>query len=203
MPMSSLDLEEALRRSEEFTARLIESSHDCIKVLDLNGHLLAMNAHGMAALEICDFGPLVGSPWVEFWDGQDREHAKAAIEEARQGKVGRFTGFFPKTQTKTPAWWSVSITAIFDKEGKPEKLLAVSRDVTELKRVEQFLRQSHEALERQVAERNTALREIVEGVEAKVGAQFFPALVQQLAKALDAEYAFVSEFCVDRTKVRT
>jgi formate hydrogenlyase transcriptional activator len=203
MPMPSLDLEEALRRSEEFTARLIESSHDCIKVLDLNGHLLAMNAHGMAALEICDFGPLVGSPWVEFWDGQDREDAKAAMEEARQGKVGRFTGFFPKTQTKTPAWWSVSITAILDKDGKPEKLLAVSRDVTELKRVEQFLRHSHEALERQVTERNTALREIVEGVEAKVGAQFFPALVQQLAKALDAEYAFVSEFCVDRTKVRT
>jgi len=66
--MSSLDLEEALRRSEEFTARLIESSHDCIKVLDLNGHLLAMNAHGMAALEICDFGPLVGSifGWVSW-----------------------------------------------------------------------------------------------------------------------------------------
>lgn len=60
--MSSLDLEEALRRNEELTTRLIESSHDCIKVLDLNGHLLAMNAHGMAALEICDFGPLVGSP---------------------------------------------------------------------------------------------------------------------------------------------
>ena len=59
--------------------------------------------------------PLVGSPWVEFWDGQDRGHAQAAIEEARQGKVGRFTGFFPTTQTKTPAWWSVSITAILDK----------------------------------------------------------------------------------------
>jgi len=30
--MSSPDLEEALRRSEEFAARLIESSRDCIKL---------------------------------------------------------------------------------------------------------------------------------------------------------------------------
>lgn len=208
--MSSPDLEEALRRSEEFAARLIESSRDCIKVLDLQGHLLSINAHGMTALEICDFGPLVGSPWVEFWDGQDREQAKAAIEQARRGQVGRFTGFFPTTETKTPKWWDISVTAILDKNGQPEKLLAVSRDITELKQTEQRLRESQGLLERQVAERNTdlaktsaALREIVEGVEAKVGEQFFPALVQQLAKALGVEYAFMSEFCVDRSMVRT
>jgi PAS domain S-box-containing protein len=210
MPMSSPDLEEALRRSEEFSTRLLESSRDCIKVLDLDGRLLSMNAHGMAALEICDFGPLLGSPWVEFWEGDDRVRAGMAIEEARQGKVGRFTGYFPTTRTKTPKWWDVSVTAILDRNGRPEKLLAVSRDVTELKQVEQRLRESHEALERLVAERNsdlertsTALRDIVEGVECKLGEQFFPALVQRLATALNVTYAFVSEFCVDRTKVRT
>lgn len=208
--MSSSYLEEALRRSEEFAARLIESSRDCIKILDLQGRLLSMNAHGMAALEICDFGPLVGSPWVEFWEGRDRDHAQAAINQACQGKVGQFTGYFPTTRTKTPAWWSVSVTAILDKDGKPEKLLAVSRNVTELKEAERRLRESQSLLEQKVAEGSTnlartsaALREIVEGVEAKVGEQFFPALVQQLAKALDVEYAFVSEFCADRSKVRT
>ena len=208
--MSSPDLAEALRRSEELAARLLESSRDCIKVLDLKGHLLSMNAHGMAALEICDFGPLVGSPWVEFWEGEDQANATTAIEQARQGQVGRFTGYFPTTQTNTPKWWDVSVTAILDKDGKPDKLLAVSRDVTGLKQAEQRLRESQAVLERQVVDRNTdlartsaALREIVEGVEAKVGEQFFPALVQQLAKALGVEYAFVSEFCVDRSKVRT
>ena len=60
MPMSSPNLEEALRQSEELASRLIESSRDCIKVLDLKGHLLSMNAHGMTALEICDFGPMIG-----------------------------------------------------------------------------------------------------------------------------------------------
>ena len=205
--MSSPHLEEALRGSEEFAARLIESSHDCIKVLDLKGHLLSINAHGMTALEIFDFGPLVGSPWIEFWDGQDREHARAAIEQARQGQVGRFTGYFPTTHTKVPKWWDVSITAILDKDGQPEKLLVVSRDITELKQAEQALRQSHEQLEQQVAARtrdlaqtSMVLQEIVEGVESKVGEQFFPSLVQQLATTLGVDYAYISELSEDGTK---
>ena len=115
--MSSPHLEEALRQSEELSSRLIESSRDCIKVLDLKGHLLSMNAHGITALEIRDFGSLIGSLWVEFWDGQDREHARAAIEQARQGQVGRFTGYFPTRQTNIPKWWDVSVTAILDKDG--------------------------------------------------------------------------------------
>jgi formate hydrogenlyase transcriptional activator len=210
MPMSVPHLEEALRRSEEFAARLIESSRDCIKVLDLKGHLLSINAHGMTALEICDIGPLIGSPWIEFWDGQDREHARAAIEQARQGHVGRFTGYFPTTHTKIPKWWDVSITAILDKDRQPEKLLVVSRDITELKQVEQALRQSHEQLEQQVAARTrdlaktgAVLQEIVEGVESKVGEQFFPSLVQQLATALGVNYAYISELSEDSTKFRS
>lgn len=208
--MASPDLEEALRRSEELAARLIESSRDCIKVLDLNGHLLSMNAHGMTALEICDFGPLVGSPWIEFWDGQDREHARAAIEQARQGEVGRFTGFFATGQTKTPKWWDVSVTAILDKDGKPEKLLAISRDVTRLKEAEQAIQQAYGRLEQQVAARTRdlaqtglVLRQIVEGVESKIGEQFFPSLVQQLATALGVDYAYVSELREDGISFRS
>ena len=201
---------EALRESEEFKTRLIEGSRDCLKVLDLDGRLLSVNAGGMAALEICDLGPVIGSSWIDFWEGADRDAARRAVETARTGGLGRFVGYFPTAQTKTPKWWDVVVNAILDKDGKPEKLLALSRDVTELKLAEQRLRQSHDALERQVAAQHTdlartgaALRELVEGVESKVGAQFFPALVQQLAKVLNVTYAFVSEFCVDRTKVRT
>ncbi len=50
---------------------------------------------------------------------------------------------------------------------------------------------------------NRLLRAMIEGVEATVGEQFFPSLVRQLATALDVKYAFVSEFCADRSKVRT
>lgn len=50
---------------------------------------------------------------------------------------------------------------------------------------------------------NQTLRAIFEGTAPAVGEGFFHSLVKNLAKALSVEYAFVSEFCADRTKVRT
>jgi hypothetical protein len=82
---------EALRDAEEFKGRLIAGSEDCIKVLDLEGRLLSMNEGGMQALEICDLAPLVNSSWIDFWQGADREAARAAVEEARIGGTGRLT----------------------------------------------------------------------------------------------------------------
>src|SRR5437764_15055699 len=50
---------------------------------------------------------------------------------------------------------------------------------------------------------DAALRAIVEGVESETGEQFFASLVQHLASALGAQYAFVSELSADRQRLRT
>lgn len=47
------------------------------------------------------------------------------------------------------------------------------------------------------------LRSIVEGTVRNTGEQFFQALVQNLAKAIDVKYAFVAEFADVNTRVRT
>ena len=60
-----------------------------------------------------------------------------------------------------------------------------------------------QSIETSLKEREAMLRAIAEGTAAEVGANFFRSLVKNLARALGVEYAFVSEFCVDRTKVRT
>jgi PAS domain S-box-containing protein len=131
---------ESLRQSEALKARLLETSRDCVKILDLDARLLYMNEGGMAVLEICDLGPVIGSSWIEFWNGEDKEAAANAVAQARRGEVGRFVGYFPTTQTKQPRWWDVVVSAIDDANGQPWRLLAVSRDVTELKQTEQALR---------------------------------------------------------------
>jgi formate hydrogenlyase transcriptional activator len=215
---------ESLRVTEEFKTRMIECSRDCIKVLDLEGRLLSMNAGGMEALEICDLGPLINSSWIEFWGGDDRERARAAVEAARSGNVGRFIGRFETAQTHTPMWFDVVVSPIRGAEGRPERLLALSRDVTELKRAEAMLRNSRDELENMVRERTAKLEQahaalerdfierkqveatrsaVVRGVEAQTGDRFFPLLVQHLAAALGVQYAFVSEISEDRQRFRT
>jgi len=214
----------ALRKSQEFNHRLIQCSRDCIKVLDLDGQLLSMNAGGMEVLEICDLGPFLNSDWIDFWRGEDREQARAAVETARHGGIGRFVGYFETVQTHTPIWFDVVISPILDASGRPERLLALSRDVTDLKRAEAVLRNSHDELERMVQERTAKLTQahadlerdfierkqaeatrsaIVQGVEAQTGERFFPSLVQHLAAALGVQYAFASEISEDRQRFRT
>ncbi|MDP3089326.1 MAG: sigma 54-interacting transcriptional regulator [Nitrospira sp.] len=55
----------------------------------------------------------------------------------------------------------------------------------------------------EAAETGVILRRILEGVEAKVGEQFFPSLVQQLAMAMGVDYAYVSERTEDGCRFRS
>ncbi|MGC2195113.1 MAG: sigma 54-interacting transcriptional regulator [Terriglobales bacterium] len=127
---------ESLRASEELKSRLIACSRDCIKILDLEGRLLFMNEGGMQVLEICDIGPFLNGPWVEFWEGADHEAAKAALQTAKDGGIGRFIGYFETRTSRQPRWWDVVVSPVYDASGRPERLLALSRDVTEHKKNE-------------------------------------------------------------------
>ena len=60
-----------------------------------------------------------------------------------------------------------------------------------------------QAMEASLKAREATLRAVSEGTAQAVGAAFFHSLVRNLATALKVKYAFVSELCVDRTKVRT
>src|SRR5580698_3342823 len=133
---------QALRHAEEFQ-RLITGIQDCVQMLDLEGRLVWMNAGGMQALEICDLGPFVNSSWIGLWEGEDAKSAQAAIEAARKGVISRFTEYLATTATKQPRWWDVVVSPIRNPEGKPERLLAVSRDVTEHEGNEKRLREAH------------------------------------------------------------
>lgn len=128
-------MEEALREGAEFARRVIESSQDCIKVLDLEGHLLSMSEGGRKLLEIEDLAPYLNQSWVDFWKGQDREAALKAIAQARKGDAGSFSGFCA-TAKGTPKWWEVIVSPIKDADGNITRLLAVSRDITARKQAE-------------------------------------------------------------------
>ena len=112
----------------EFLERLIDSSDDCIKVLDLDARLISMSPNGQKLLRIMDFAAVAGANWVDFWTGDDRVAARAAVDAALGGGTGRFSGYFPVENE--PRWFDVVVTPIVDANGRPERLLSVSRDVT-------------------------------------------------------------------------
>jgi PAS domain S-box-containing protein len=126
---------EALLRS------LLASSGDCIKILDLDGNLLFMTEGGLRIMEVIDFASIKGCPWPDLWEGQGNIDAKAAVDSARAGNTGHFQGF-ATTMAGTPKWWDVTVTLVRDANGNPDKLLSVSRDITESRAAQEAQRES-------------------------------------------------------------
>jgi PAS domain S-box-containing protein len=126
--------EEALARSNEFNRSIVESSRDCLKTLTLEGVLLWLSDTGRRALCVDDLREVIGKSWIDFWRGDDRVAAQAAVQAAASGSSGTFVGRYDLAGVEH--WWEVVVTPIRDATGRPETLLAVSRDITERIRAE-------------------------------------------------------------------
>ncbi|MGU3665648.1 PAS domain S-box protein [Methylobacterium sp. A49B] len=122
----------------EFMRSVLASSADCIKVLDLDGGLTFMSEGGMQVMEVSDFNHIKGCPWPSFWQGQGNADALAALAMARDGGIGHFQGR-ADTFLGNAKWWDVQVTPIFGPDGRPERILSVSRDITEQKSFEERL----------------------------------------------------------------
>jgi PAS domain S-box-containing protein len=131
--------EAALQESEEFTRRILGSSTDCIKVLDADARLRFMSPGGMEVMEVDDFGAIEGCDWRDFWSGPDHEKAREAVQMALAGGNARFQGHTPTLKGKL-RWWDVAVTPISGHDGSVDKLLSVSRDITETRQLEEHQR---------------------------------------------------------------
>jgi len=191
-------VEEKLRRTEEFTRNIIESSADCVKVLDLDGRVQYMSPAGQRTLEITDVSQFLNKRWVEFWGEQDRTRAEEALTAARQGGVGCFQGD-SVTKAGTRKNWDVRITPALDRQGKIERLVAVSRDMTELKIAQQLAIQSEKlaATGRLAAtiahEINNPLEAVTNFIYLAMTAQGLPEEVCRHLQIADRELARVSQ----------
>lgn len=132
-------MERELKASEDFKARMVESSGDCICILDLSGTILSMNAEGQRRREVPRLGVILHTSWLDLWPGEPAANARQAIGQARMGNVGRFRGGAYNFCGKLK-WWDVLVTPIRGSDGKPERLLAVSRDISDAYAAEEKFR---------------------------------------------------------------
>jgi PAS domain S-box-containing protein len=105
---------------------LFEASPDCVKLLDAEGRIVAMNDNGRRVMEISNFSPLVGTVWLAQWPQASHADIAAAIDAARSTGNGSFRGACP-TAAGTLKWWDVTVSAV---GAQSHGLLVVSRDIT-------------------------------------------------------------------------
>lgn len=131
--------------SEDLNQQILDSSDDCIKVLDLEGRILFMSQGGQTLLKIQNITPFLKTAWIEFWEGADQQAAIEAISRARSGEIFTFQGYRP-TLTGEPKWWDIKVSPIRGASGQVERLLCVSRDITERMRIENERKQAEKHL---------------------------------------------------------
>jgi PAS domain S-box-containing protein len=144
------EADERMRASQELNSRVLQASPDCIKVLDLDARLEFMSEGGMCVMEVEDFEGIQGACWIDFWQGDEHIKAVHAVDEAKSGRTGRFQGF-ATTMKGNARWWDVIVTPINGPDGKPARLLSVSRDITAARQAEARLERRSNQLQ-QLAE---------------------------------------------------
>ncbi len=122
--------------------RLLEAGDDCVIVLTIDGRIVSMSDKSRGVFGIGDSSQVRGSEWLALWPEQDRDTARDAVERARTGGRGRFTGLLAVGGREQ--WWDVVVTAVLAEDGRPELLLAVSRNVTETVVAQRELARSEE-----------------------------------------------------------
>jgi PAS domain S-box-containing protein len=138
--------EEAVRAGDRYNRSIIDSSPDCLTILTTDARISEMTPQGLRLMEINDAAAIVNADWFALWNGDDRTSARSAVAAALDGRAGRFQGSCP-TRTGSAKWWDVIVMPILDTSGRPERLLAVSRDITEVKRAEAELKAANRFLD--------------------------------------------------------
>ncbi|MBI1684154.1 ATP-binding protein [Caulobacter hibisci] len=142
-------------------AQVLESSPDCVKILDLEGRLLSINAAGCAFLSQSS-GALEGRLWTDFLPVEVRHDAEGAVTGAGHGATLRLS-----TPCQTPRGvrhCDLTVSPLRDPQGDVIAILAITRDVTDLVQGRLAAEQSA----RDMARQSAALR--AAGLVAKLGA---------------------------------
>jgi PAS domain S-box-containing protein len=174
-----------LRASEEFNRRILASSRDCIKVLDLEGRLLSINECGRRYLEIEDVAEVLNASYLDLWQGENRAAAEHALRQGLAGRAGRFLGHFSAPSGKE-SWWDEVVTPIFDDAGRPERLLVISRDVTEARQAEERRELLMAELDHRVKNNFAAVLAVArQTLRRSPDAEAFSGRIEAMAKAHD------------------
>ncbi len=123
------------QKNEQFSRSILDSSPDCIKIIDKEGKIEFMNDNGLSLLEMDDFTEAKNKNWWDLWEEEDKPLIKNAISQALAKEKVHFqaSGNTVKNNFK---WWDVIILPLQFSEGtqEVEKLLTVSRDITDYKK---------------------------------------------------------------------
>lgn len=135
-------LEQKLTLLRQFNELLVESSGDCILVVDGDGLVLSINRTGRRLLEIPLDENAAGRHWAGMFQALE---TKAHFTDARIPRAASTFQAMSRTKAGEQKFWNITFTALEPGSVEADRYVVIARDVTEHMLVEKALRQSEEA----------------------------------------------------------
>ncbi len=127
----------ALRESEAVNRGIVEASNDTVVLLDLDGMLLSLNRSGGITTDLEGLAAGFGKHWTVLWPDYAWPQINDAIRTAARGGKAQLTeSFMHEGQMR---WWELLVSPILDDAGKPIKLVAIARDITQHREADEKL----------------------------------------------------------------
>jgi two-component system, cell cycle sensor histidine kinase and response regulator CckA len=138
--------EEALRESEELYRTLVSLSPDAISMTDTNGCLIFTSPKAMEMFGVTPDDEFLGRSLLN-WVAKE-EHEKTTTNIAHLLREGTFppTEYTLIKKDGTRFIGEITAAVINSPDGGPKRMIAIIRDVTERKRAEERLQDSHSLL---------------------------------------------------------
>jgi diguanylate cyclase (GGDEF)-like protein/PAS domain S-box-containing protein len=155
-------MEMALRESETFARSVLESSPNCIRVLDLDGRVQFMNEAGHRLLETGG-DAVAGQGWGPALPAQYADEARRAFASARAGHSSRHHGH-RMTRSGAVQWLDISVTPIPGADDRPARLLSIWHDVTEVRQAREAAEQARREAEAAATRLSSVLESTMDSV---------------------------------------
>ncbi|MFW9994501.1 MAG: PAS domain S-box protein [Candidatus Odinarchaeota archaeon] len=131
-----------LEESERKYRSLVETSPDGIVLTDLSGVILMVNQQAARMAGVTVPEELVGRSAFEFFLPEDRSLAMENLNETLALGITRNTRYELQRKDGTAYWAELSASVILGADDKPERFMAVIRDISDRKLVEEALKAS-------------------------------------------------------------
>ena len=147
---------ERLSESETRYRRVFENTLDCIHEIDLNGDITSMNRAGLGMLGLENEHDVVGRKYLDIVCGVDKQQLEVHLQQAFTGKdsIFEFNGEGPRGELT----FSSSLLPITGADGQVEKVLGITRDITEYREAQKKHEESEEKFSKSFHGHSTAMQ---------------------------------------------